>query len=142
MKEITCNISARVKNYNCITLRQNSVHFRKWLHRCEGTHCRYLQGRNHQFPKPLVVSNETTCCNNEEYHLLIFVEMERNMKDNGTAVSHTYDGVQMQHHTLDATRDQSGFASRRASFNSRKVAALFIMGYIQDGPRWEEKSCC
>jgi len=126
LKEIKCNTSTRVINYDCITLRQNSVRFRTWLHRCEGTQCRY------QFPIPLVVSNETTCCNNQEYHLLTFVEMQRNIipfgKGNDTAVPHTYDGDQMQHHTLNATRDQSGFASRRASFNSRKVAALFIMG--------------
>jgi hypothetical protein len=47
----------------------------------------------------------------------------------------------MQHHTFDATRDQSGFASRCASFNSRKVAALFVMGKTEDGSRWEENSC-
>lgn len=52
----------------------------------------------------------------------------------GTAVPHTYDGVQMQHHTFDATRDPSGFALRRANFNKR-VAELFIIGKIQDGPR-------
>ena len=122
-----------------VTLRPNSVHVRTWLHRCEGTHCRYLQTTNHQFPIPLVVSNETTCCDNQEYHLLIFVEMQCNIipfgKGNGTAVLHTYDADQMQHHTFDATRDQIGFASSCASFNSRKVAALFIMGKIQDGPR-------
>lgn len=41
--------------------------------------------------------------------------MQRNIipfgKGNGTAVPNTYDGVQMQHHTLDATIDQSDFAS-------------------------------
>jgi hypothetical protein len=54
-------------------------------------------------------------------------------KSNGTAVPHTYDDVQMQHHTFDATQDQNGFVSTRASFNSRKVAALSIMGRYKTG---------
>ena len=56
-------------------------------------------------------------------------------KSKGTAVPHAYDGVQMLHHSFDATRNQSGLASRRASFSSRKDAALFITGKMYDGPR-------